>query len=481
MHTEVPDALAPASPWQLPARRNFRLVAVAVILAVGDLIVAALCAAVVHLRTVGSPGGLAATVLLFGVCTVAGMHLTGTHYPKESRRANELALRVLLGVVASCIATVAVSLAWPIVGRSGIVAYYLLALPSLTVWHLLGSRRPRAWFRPDSIAVVGSQEIASKIARSISDNDAFRLGPVLVPSPSGAVRVYNRGNASGAVAAVEDIPSIIDRENIGAIAVASALNRQSAELYRQLWNCRNKGIDVVDIEACLEMIDKKLSLDRLDAWHTPSLSFPGWDRRLDDKLKRIGDIFMAITGLILCAPVMLAVAAVIRWSDGGPVFYSQQRVGLLGRTYTLYKLRSMKTNAEPDGRPVFACVNDPRAFPFGRFIRHTHLDELPQLWNVLKGDMSMIGPRPERPPFVAQIRREVRYYDARHVTRPGITGWAQLNWPQCKHSGHPLEDARNKLEYELYYIRYRNILWDIHIAAKTVVFMLEALWRYRRA
>lgn len=477
----TPDTLAPASPWHLPARRNYRLAAAAATLAIGDSAVAALCATIAHLGAVGSSSGLATTVLIFGVCTVAGMHLAGTHYPKESYQANERALKVLLGVMVSGVATVAVSLAWPAasIGRSGIVVYYLLALPLLTVWHLLGSRRTRARFKPDLIAVVGPRKVASEVARSLSDNDSFRLGLVLVPLPSGAVRVH-KGNASGTLAAVEDIPSIIEREDIGSIAVASSLNRQTAQLHRQLWNCRNKGVDVLDVGTCLEMIRKKLSLDHLDGWHTPSLSFPGWDRSLDDKLKRICDIFMAVTGMILCAPVMLAAAVAIRWSDGGPVIYSQQRVGTLGRTYTIYKFRSMMVNAEPDG-PVWSCNDDPRAFPVGRMLRNTYLDELPQLWNVLKGDMSMIGPRPERPQFVAKVRSEVPYYDALLVTRPGITGWAQVNWPRSKYNGRPMEGLRSRLEYDLYYVRYRNVLWDIHIAAKTVVVMLKALWRYRRA
>lgn len=488
-HAETtPEFQQLASPWQLPASRSYRLAATTAVLAASDLVVAGLCAAFAHFLAVGHLGGSAVAVLLFGLCTVAGMHLAGVHYPKESRKANELALRVLFGVTVSFVPTMTVLLAWPAapVGRSVVAVYYLLALPLLMAWHLLGLSRTRARFKPDSIAVVGPPETVSEVARSIARNDSFGLGLVITPSPSGAVFVSD-GKAAPTLAAVEDIPSIIAREGIGSIAVANSTTRHSVELYRQLWNCRNMGIDVLDIGACLEMLDKKLALDRLDAWHTPSLSFPGWDRALDDRLKRICDIVMAVTGMILSAPVMLAAAVAIRWSDGGPVIFAQERVGLRGRTYRMYKFRSMTVDAgdaEPDSRARWSFVtllDDPRAFPVGRLLRNTHMDELPQLWNVLKGDMSMIGPRPERPELVAELRQKIPHYDARHATRPGISGWTQLQWPRCKYTGCMVEDTRAKLEYELYYVRYRNVLWDVHIAAKTVLFVLEAFWPHRNA
>ena len=473
-----------ALPWQLPAGRSYQLAVATAVLAASDLVVAGLCATAAHFLVVGHPGGLPSTVLLFGICTGAGLHLAGVHHPKESREANALALRVFFGVAASFVATVGVLLVWPaVVDRFVVAGYHLLALPAFMAWHLLGSSRTRTRFKPDSIAVVGSQEIASEVARSISQNNAFRLGLVVTPTASGAVLV-SKGEAPSALVSVEDIPSIIAREGIGSIAVADSTGTHSMELHRQMWNCRNMGIDVLDIGACMEMLDKKLALDRMGTWHTPSLSFPGWDRALDDKLKRICDIAMAVTGMILGAPVMLAAAVAIRWSDGGPVIYTQERVGLGGRTYKMYKFRSMIVDAEPDRRPRWSLVSladDPRAFAVGRFLRNTHLDELPQLWNVFKGNMSMIGPRPERPELVAELRPQIPHYDARHVTKPGITGWCQLHRPRRDYSGRMVEDTRAKLEYDLYYVRYRNVLWDLHIAAKTVVVMVEALWPNRRA
>ena len=471
-----------ASPGEIPARQGPCAAAASAVLAGGDIVLAVLCTVAAYILAVGNPDGLAICVLLYAACTVSGTHLAGVHNPIESRKANELALRVLIGAFASFVAATTVVLAWPgmPVGWPVVAGYHLLVLPLLMAWHLLGSRRTRARFKPESIAVVGHREAVSEIARAISGNNFFRLGMVATPSSSGTILVSTK-NEPPAPTAIEDLPSIVARQEIGSIAVLDSGRNFSAELYRQLWNCRNSGIDVLDTGACIEMLEGKLPLDHLDGWHTPSLSFPGWDRALDDKLKRACDIVLALAGMVVCAPVMLIAAAGIRWSDGGPVIYTQKRVGQRGRTFTIYKFRTMGVDAEPDGAEVYFVQDDPRPFPFGRFLRNTYLDELPQLWNVLKGNMSMIGPRPERPVAVSKLRQQIPYYDARHVAMPGITGWAQIRWLRRHHDGDLVAQTRIKLEYDLYYIRYRNILWDMHIAAKTALVMLEALWLSRRA
>ncbi len=442
------------------------------------MVLAGLCTVAAYVLGGGNADGLAICVLLCGACTVAGMHLAGVYNPMESRRTNELALRIFMGVIVSSALTATVVLVWPAMplGWPGIAGYHLLVVPVFVVWHLWGSSRIRGRFTPATIAVVGHRETVLEIARTISSNNFFRLGMVATPSSTGAVLISTK-NKSAAPTAVEDLPSIVARHGIGSIAVLDSGRKFSDELYRQLWNCRNLGVDVLDPVTCVEMLEGKLPLDQLDGWHTPSMSFPGWDRAFDDKLKRVFDVVLALVGMVVCAPVMLIAATGIRWSDSGPVIYTQKRVGQRGRTFTIYKFRTMMVDAEPDGSEVLLPPQeDTRPFSFGRFLRNTHLDELPQLWNVLKGDMSMIGPRPERPLAVRTYRRRVPYYDARHVATPGITGWAQLRWPRYHHHGDLVTQARIKLEYDLYYVRYRNILWDIHIAARTVWVMLEALW-----
>jgi exopolysaccharide biosynthesis polyprenyl glycosylphosphotransferase len=184
--------------------------------------------------------------------------------------------------------------------------------------------------------------------------------------------------------------------------------------------------------------------------------------------RRSFDIAVALIAFIAAAPVMLLVALAIRIEDGEPILFRQTRVGLGGKEFTLFKFRSMYLNAEDGAVPVWAADNDPRITRVGRFIRKLRIDELPQFYNVLRGDMSFIGPRPERPYFVQQLSDCIPFYNDRHVVKPGITGWAQVSF----HYGASLEDARHKTAYDLYYVKNRSMLLDLSIIARTVKVIL---------
>ena len=181
------------------------------------------------------------------------------------------------------------------------------------------------------------------------------------------------------------------------------------------------------------------------------------------RLKRASDVFISLVLLVLASPLMLISALIIRLESPGPVIYKQDRVGLHEREFTVYKFRSMRQDAEKNGA-VWASAHDARVTRFGRFIRKVRIDELPQLINVLKGDMSFIGPRPERMAFVRELKKTIPYYGLRHTVKPGLTGWAQVCYPY----GATEDDARRKLEYDLYYIKNMSLLLDIHIIFKTV-------------
>lgn len=189
----------------------------------------------------------------------------------------------------------------------------------------------------------------------------------------------------------------------------------------------------------------------------------GWGHDFDEKAERFLDVVIALLGLALTLPLIGLLVLAIRMTSRGPAIFKQVRVGRGGMTYTLYKLRSMHVNAE-EGGAAWAVRDDPRATWLGSLLRRSHLDELPQLWNVLRGEMSMVGPRPERPEFVAQLRTKIPYYDLRHIVKPGVTGWAQIRHPY----GASVADAEQKLEYDLYYIRHRNLLWDLRIILRTI-------------
>ena len=190
--------------------------------------------------------------------------------------------------------------------------------------------------------------------------------------------------------------------------------------------------------------------------------------RLASSLRRACEIVVSLALLILLFPALLLIAAVVKLDSPGPALYQQDRVGLNGRTFILHKFRSMRRDAEAGG-PRWAAEHDPRVTRLGRWLRLTRLDELPQLVNVLAGEMSLIGPRPERPHFVEQIVRAVPHFNQRVAIKPGITGWAQVNYPY----GATIEDAREKLAYDLYYIRNRNLLLDLRILLTTILVVIH--------
>lgn len=193
-----------------------------------------------------------------------------------------------------------------------------------------------------------------------------------------------------------------------------------------------------------------------------------YESPLREALKQFLDTFFASLLLLLTLPLWPLIALGVKFSSPGPVFYGHRRVGTHGREFTLRKFRSMVKDAEAHG-PQWATPNDPRVTSFGRFIRYTHLDELPQLLSIIKGDLSFVGPRPERPEFVKELRTAIPFYDVRHLIKPGFTGWAQINYPY----GASVEDAREKLEYDLYYLKHRSLLLDLSIILKTIRLLFQ--------
>ncbi len=236
-----------------------------------------------------------------------------------------------------------------------------------------------------------------------------------------------------------------------------------------LLECRLNGIDVIDY---LNFWEREFS--QIDVSHVGpgTLAFTGGfqfnrGRRV---MKRVADFTVSLTFLAAVLPITLLVAAAIKLESRGPVFYRQERVGLNGRIFRVWKFRSMRTDAEKDGIPRWASAKDSRVTRVGRFIRATRIDEIPQIINVLGGDMSFIGPRPERPYFVEQLRREMPYYDLRHRVKPGITGWAQVNYRY----GESIEDARQKLAFDLFYVKNNDFFLDLTILVQTVRVILFA-------
>jgi len=228
---------------------------------------------------------------------------------------------------------------------------------------------------------------------------------------------------------------------------------QDAHTARVLYEFLSLGIEVRTLVDFYEMVNRKIPVDIIrESWF---IEHRIGERRFYDDLKRgIEIVFAGILGVLLF-PLFVLIAFLVHISSPGPSIYSQTRVGQFNRDFVLYKFRTMRMDAEKDGAQ-WAKSSDSRATALGTFLRYTHLDELPQLWNIIRGDLSFVGPRPERPEFVARLREEISFYDTRTLVQPGVTGWAQINYRY----GSSVDDAREKLEYELYYLK--NLQEDMH-------------------
>jgi sugar transferase (PEP-CTERM system associated) len=254
-------------------------------------------------------------------------------------------------------------------------------------------------------------------------------------------------------------------EGLGASEVVLALEeRRNALPLSDLLRIKTTGVHVNDLSSFLERETGRVDLDSLNpSWLIFSDGFSS-GRRLSSFGKRLFDVIVSALILTVSAPLILVTALAVKLESKGPAFFRQRRVGLYGQEFEMLKLRSMRQDAEVGGVAVWAQENDPRVTRVGAIIRKLRIDELPQAWSVLKGEMSFVGPRPERPQFVADLEAQLPYYAERHMVKPGITGWAQINYPY----GASIEDSRHKLEYDLYYAKNYSPFLDLLILLQTV-------------
>ncbi len=354
-------------------------------------------------------------------------------------------------------ATVAGILAFPIlllvsggfhIDLTGWVMFWLALV--LLVWQagILATHFAfSAVVRPDGmvrrVLILGSERSTARLAEMLRSRHVRLFEPVI----------------ASAVPTVS--PNQLRQQRIWGVIVA---DRGDAEPdAAALLDSKLRGARVLSITAFCEQHLGRIDLETVDAhWLLCADGFA--QGRLTNVLKRALDVSVSLSLLVLTLPVMLLTALLIKLDSPGPVLYRQQRLGLHGKVFTLCKFRSMRVDAEAGGDPCWAQQQDPRVTRVGRFIRPMRIDELPQLINVLLGQMSMIGPRPERPHFVEQLARVIPLYRQRAYVKPGITGWAQVNYPY----GASVEDAREKLAYDLYYVKNRSLLLDLLILFATV-------------
>jgi sugar transferase (PEP-CTERM system associated) len=328
-------------------------------------------------------------------------------------------------------------------------------------WRIVYEWTSRHVAPQERLLVVGTNEAAARLGRELhrrADLGAEIVG-FIDPDPARVgMPVFN----PGVIGTIEDIPAIVRARNIDQVVVSLTDARGKLPMDKLL-DMKLDGVRFAHLASVYEKYTGKIAVDNLrPSWLIFSEGFK--KSRLQNLLKRALDLTLALIGLALALPVMALVAFAVKSSSRGPALYHQDRVGLHGRVFVIHKFRSMQVDAEKDSGAVWAQAGDNRATAVGRFIRRTRLDELPQLWNVLCGHMSVVGPRPERPEFVAGLKEQIPYYGQRHVVRPGLTGWAQVRYTY----GASVEDALMKLQYDLYYIKNRSLAFDLFIIAKTV-------------
>ena len=323
------------------------------------------------------------------------------------------------------------------------------------------------WRFGERVVVLGSSSEADQLARMIlaSPMAGFELlgridEPNQEPLPADPKSPPVIGN-------LDNLRRLCRDEGISRVVVALRERRGKVPV-DQLLECRMDGVQIEEREAMYERLTGKLAVESM----RPSYLIYGRGFAKDPLtmvFKRVLDIFAASVGLLLASPICVLTAIAVKLSSKGPVFFRQERTGQDGKSFHLYKFRTMRADAEKHSGPVWAQKNDSRVTAVGRILRLSRLDEIPQFLNILRGDMSFVGPRPERPHFVAQLQKDIPFYPLRHTVKPGLTGWAQVRNPY----GASIEDAQEKLRYDLYYIKNMSILFDLNIMLRTVSVILR--------
>ena len=350
-----------------------------------------------------------------------------------------------------------------IVGRGVFLVATAMVIAVVAGWRLAFEWLAHRMQPRERLLLVGTSPGAVSLARELFDRrQALGVDIVGFVDPDPA-RVGEPVFNPAIIGTIDDISTIVRERNVDRVVVSLADARGKLPMQKLLDMKLEQGVQFDHLASVYEEYTGKIAIESLrPSWLVFS---DGFRKTLALRTaKRALDIVAATAGLIVAAPVLLIVALLVKLTSRGPALYHQMRVGQHGRTFTVHKFRSMRVDAEAQTGAVWAASNDARVTPIGRFLRKSRLDELPQLWNVLSGEMSLVGPRPERPEFVRQLTEQIPYYGQRHVVRPGLTGWAQVRYSY----GASTEDALQKLQYDLYYIKNLSISLDLFIIFSTI-------------
>lgn len=403
-------------------------------------------------------------ILLYSGTLLVVSHFVGLYSFENGKGRKEVLVRVLLNLVLSFFVLSSLFYMAPqfSIGRGALAISFAVFGLLQFFWHIGHVTCISLPMFAKRIMIVGAGPLANKIGAVVSSlHSPYVLsGYLQCSSEKGSVPAHCIMGKS------DDLISMALRERVHKIVVSLSERRGSYPL-KELISCKFQGIEVIDAPSFYERVTGKLLVENI----TPSwLIFSDGFRvtQMKKKAKRCTDLLLAAVGLLIASPLFPLIALAIRLTSAGPIFFRQERVGEGERPFTLFKFRTMRADAEKSTGAVWAQKDDPRITAVGSFLRKTRLDELPQMLNVLKGDMSFVGPRPERPEFVAMLKEQIPYYSERHFVKPGITGWAQVRYSY----GASVEDSFEKLRYDLFYIKHLSLFNDLMILLETVKVVL---------
>jgi sugar transferase (PEP-CTERM system associated) len=444
-----------------------------------SLLLGAVCAAywlrfaLYHGRTTNVvPADFGLHVLLragvFAGVVVLGLYYSGLYDFDRRHGPTQLLRKLSLSLVIAAVLLLAIYyVTYPTLttGRGVLLSALAIGAALLIVWRLFLSWVLRRRAFSERVLIVGSDKGAIDLARELLERKHLGYQVVGFLDANPAVQGKSLINPK-VIGSPSEVFALSRQHNIDRVVVAQLDTRGKLDM-DQLLACKTSGISVEACSDYFERLTGKIMLANLrKSWLIFSDGFlvvPS-----TQAIKRLCDFVAALFGLVLTAPVLLLTAVAVRLDSPGPIFYRQQRVGLTGRLFTIWKFRSMCQGAEPAGVAQWAGENDVRITRVGRWLRKLRLDELPQLWNVLRGDMSLVGPRPERPEFVERLSEMSAFYPQRLVVRPGITGWAQIRAPYAA----TFEESLDKLSYDLYYVKNLSLALDASILMGTIRIVL---------
>ena len=402
------------------------------------------------------------SALVFALSMVGLNTAMGLYRPVMKRSHKQAFARVGLSLLVSIPVAYGISglLPWAELAPHSFQLSVVLLLATLLLMRGLVNQRQASSLFSARVLILGTGRDAAQVYRDLTRPLQRSVNVVGFLRGGGDEKLEVDGRQ---VLPAQGLLEAVHAMKVNEVIVAVRERRGGVLPICELLDCKLAGVRVVDLTSFFERVQGQVRLESLRAsWLIYGDGFrQGLTRTF---IKRVFDILVAALLLIVALPIMLVTCLLILVEDGAPIFYRQERVGLGGRVFRVIKFRSMRRDAEKDGKPRWASTNDDRVTRVGRVLRKMRIDELPQLFNVLVGDMSLVGPRPERPFFVDQLAREIPFYNVRHCVKPGVTGWAQVRYQY----GASVDDAIEKLQYDLYYVKNHTLILDTLVLFETV-------------